>query len=145
LILDVDDFIVFSNSSGMYHSPLTEGSTHHLLPLGVGQIAGVEYNDHTDQLYWVESTALFKTGSVKRGSLNGSGQEILKDIALINTDWYSMQLDHVGGHVFWTLQGGNQILYATTVGNITGNNTSAVLHQRTDLNPRALAFNAEER
>jgi len=143
-VVDVDDFIVFSNSSGMYHSPLTGGSAYHLLPLGAGEIAGVEYNDHTDQLYWVETTRWLKTGSVKRGNLDGSGQDIVKDVALINTDWYSMQLDHVGGHVFWTLQGGNQIVYATTIENVTAN-ASAVLYQRTSLNPRALAFNTEER
>ena len=141
---DVDDFIVFSNSSGIYHLPMSEGSTHNLLPLGTGDIAGVEYNSYTDQLYWVETMRLFDTGSVKRGNLDGSGQETVKDVALVNTDWFSMQLDHVGGHVFWTLHRGNQILYAKAGSSISGN-ASAVLLQRAELNPRALAFNAEER
>lgn len=142
---DVDDLIVFSNATGIYQLPLVGDSlTPQLLPLGQGEVVGVEYDSYTDQLYWAQVLQLpnYKTnnGSIRRGKLNGSDQVTLQDVTLINTKWFDVQLDQAGGHVFWTLRGGNHIEMVTTAG--TGL-ASVLAHL--NLNPRSLAFNLEEK
>ena len=145
----MDDFVVFSNTTGIYQLPLTDdGHTHEpqLLPLGQGEINGVEYDSYTDQLYWIQTLRLPDsdsstfTGSIRRGKFNGSDQVVLKNITLINAPWFDVQLDHAGGHVFWTLEDGTQIGMVNT----NGDGLASVL-SRENLEPRSLAFNSEER
>ena len=146
----MDDFIVFSNATGIYQLPMIDddGSsfTPQILPLGQGEISGVEYDSYTDQLYWAQTLQLpgfdenTYRGSIKRGKLSGSDQVVVQDITLINAQWFDMQLDPAGGHVFWTLTGGSQI----EVVNTNGKGLAPIL-SHINLHPRSLAFNHEER
>ena len=147
--VDVDDFVVFSNTTGIYQLPLTDdGHTYEpqLLPLGQGEINGVEYDSYTDQLYWIQTLQLpgsdlsTFSGSIRRGKFNGSDQVVLKDVTLINAPWFDMQLDYAGGHVFWTLEGGSQIDMVNT----NGDGLASVL-SHVNLRPQSLALNPEER
>ena len=149
MYVDVDDFIVFSNTTGIYQLPITNDGnsfTPQLLPLGQGEINGVEYDGYTDQLYWIQTLQLPGSdpntfdGTIRRGRLSGSDQVVVQDVTLINAPWFDMKLDHVGGHVFWTLRGGSQIEVLNTNGE-----GLAPLLSHINLSPRSLAFNPEER
>jgi len=145
---DVDDFIVFSNKTGVYNIPIIDGKSYapQLLPLGQGEINGVEYDSHTDLLYWSQTVKIpgsevnTLNGSIRRAKLSGSDQTTVQDIALINARWFSMQLDHTGGHVFWTLTGGNKIEMVNTNGQ-----GLAPLLIHVNIHPRYLTFNPEKR
>lgn len=147
---DVDDFIVFSNATGIYQLPITDDNgssfTPQILPLGQGEINGVEYDSNTDELYWLQTLQLpgsyrnTYSGSIRRGKLSGSNQVVVQEVTLINAQWFDMQLDRAGGHVFWTLTGGSQI----EVVNTNGRGLAPIL-SHVNLYPRSLTFNHEER
>lgn len=144
----MDDFFVFSNTTGIYQLPMTDDGSYapQLLPLGQGEINGVEYDSFTDQLYWIQtlqlpgSDANTYSGSIRHGKLSGSDQVIVQDVTMINAQWFDMQLDRAGGHVFWTFTRGSQI----EVVNTNGEGLAPVLSHK-NINPRSLAFNQEER
>lgn len=150
IYIDVDDFIVFSNATGIYQLPMNhddDGSfTPQMLPLGQGEIHGVEYDNYSDELYWVQSLQPpgsdenTYSGSIRRGKLSGSDQVIVQDVTLVNAQWFDMQLDRTGGHVFWTLTHGSQI----EVVNMNGKGLAPIL-SHTNTNPRSLAFNQNDR
>ena len=147
---DVDDFIVFSNATGIYQLPIADDNgssfTPQILPLGQGEINGVEYDSNTDELYWLQTLQLPGSyentyrGSIRRGKLSGSNQVVVQDITLINARWFDMQLDRAGGHVFWTLTRGSQI----EVVNTNGRGLAPIL-SHVNLYPRSLTFNHKER
>ena len=145
----MDDFIVFSNTTGIYQIPITDNGgsfVPQMLPLGQGEINGVEYDSYTDRLYWIQTLQLPGSdpntfdGTIRRGKLNGFDQTIVQDVTLINAPWFDMQLDQDGGHVFWTLKGGSQIEMVNTNGD-----GLAPFLSHVNLGPRSLAFNPEER
>lgn len=145
----MNDFIVFSNTTGIYQVPLTENGHSfmpQMLPLGQGEINGVAYDNFTDQLYWIQtlqppgSDKSTYSGSIRRGKLSGSDQVVIQEVNLINTRWFDVHLDPAGGHIFWTLTGGNQIELVNTNGQ-----GLALMLSHEYLNPRSLAFNSEER